>query len=142
VSALSHLLQQLRRAGPSPGAPARVMAVPSVGDELSHEVSFLFGPLDEIEQQTAQCLAAAQSEAEEVEAAASRRRRTMLDDAHAEAERLAAVLIAERRADCERRVHTMLDDAEREAERVRARGRERTPAFVQELIERLLAGPS
>jgi len=37
----------------------------------------------------------------------------MLDDAHAEAERLAAALIAEHRADCERRVQTMLGDAKR-----------------------------
>jgi cell division septum initiation protein DivIVA len=142
MSALNQLLERLRRAGPSPGAPARVVAVPSAGDELSREVSFLFGPLDEIERQTAQNLAAAQSQADEVEAAAARRARRMLDDAHAEAERLAAALIAEHRADSERRVRAMLCDAEREAERVRARGRERTPALVAEIVERLLAGGS
>jgi vacuolar-type H+-ATPase subunit H len=142
MSALSQLLERLRRAGPSPGAPARVVAVPSAGDELSREVSFLFAPLDEIGQQTALRLAAAHSDAGKVEAAAARRRLAMLDDAHAEAERLAAALIADRRADCERRVRAMLADAEREAQRVRARGRERTPAFVAEIVERLLAGGS
>lgn len=49
MSALSYLLERLRRVQLPPGAAAGVMAVPSLRDELSHEVDFLFGQLDEAE---------------------------------------------------------------------------------------------
>jgi len=61
--------------------------------------------------------------------------------AHAEGERTAAEHLRDRRAACERRAQAMLDDAEREAQRVLARGRERTPALVAHIIERMLEGP-
>jgi hypothetical protein len=49
MSALSQLLDRLRRVRPPPGAAAGVVAVPSAGDQLSREVSFMFAELDQIE---------------------------------------------------------------------------------------------
>jgi vacuolar-type H+-ATPase subunit H len=140
LSALTQLLERLRRVHPPPGAAAGVVAVPSAGDELAGEVAFLFAQLDEIEQREALLVSAARSQAAEIEAAAGRERRRDLEQAQADAERLAAELLGERRADCERRVQAMLTDAEREADRVLARGRERTPGLVQEVVARVLEG--
>ncbi len=140
VPPLTHLLERLRRMQPPPGAAARVVAVPSPGDELSREVSGLFGELDEIERRATALLTSARSDAAEMEAAAVRERHRILADAEAEGRRVAAEVMAARRAKCEQRATTMLAEAAREAERVVARGREQTPAFVAEVMERLLAG--
>ena len=48
MPALGQLLDRLRRVRPPPGAAAGVVAVPAAGDELSGEVGFLFGELDQI----------------------------------------------------------------------------------------------
>jgi len=141
VPALSQLLERLRRAQLPPGAAAGVMAVPSAGDELSREVAFLFEPLDEIDQRGELVISSARAEAAVIEAAARDERRRLLEDAHAEGERTAAEHLRDRRAACERRAQAMLDEAEREARRVLARGRERTPALVAQIIERMLEGP-
>lgn len=140
MSALSQLLDRLRRVRPPPGAAARIVAVPSTGDELSGEVTFLFGELDEIAERGGRILSAARSEAAEIEASAAQQRLKLLEEARADSDRLAAQLLAERRASCERRARRMLTDAEREAARVLARGRERTPALVGHVVARLLEG--
>jgi vacuolar-type H+-ATPase subunit H len=141
VSALSQLLERLRNVQPPPGAAAAVVGVPSAGDELAREVEFLFAQLDEIGQRGELVVSSARSEAAEVEAAAGVQRRRLLEEARAEGERQAAELLSARRAAAEQRVHAMLADAEREAQLVLARGRERTPALVREIVERVLAGP-
>ena len=138
MSTLSQLLERLRRVRLPPGAAATVVAVPSAGDGLLGEVAFLFDHLDEIEQEGELLLSAARSDAAEVEAAVGRERRRLLGDARMEAERLAAELLAERRARCEQRTGAMLEGAELEAERVLARGRERTPALVAEVLAQVL----
>lgn len=114
-----------------------MISVPSAGDRLSGEVAFLFDQLDEIEQRGLLLVASARSDAAELEAAAVHERHRLLEDARVTAERSAAVLIAERRAQCERRTRAMLVEAEREAELVLERGRERTPALVAEVLARV-----
>lgn len=138
MSALSQMLERLRRMRPPPGRAAGVVAVPSAGDELSAEVAFLFGELDAIADRKELILASARSEAAEIVSAAKGQRTRLLADARIGAERTAAELLAERRARSEERASTMLADAVREAERVRARGRERTPAFAALVLGRVL----
>lgn len=138
MSALSLLLERLRRARLPPGAAAGMVGVPSAGGELSREVAFLFEQLDEIEQRSELILSSARSEAAEIEAAARDQRHRLLEDASADAERIVAELLAERRARCEQQARTTLADAEREAERVLALGRERTPALVAQVVARVL----
>jgi vacuolar-type H+-ATPase subunit H len=138
VSALSQLLERLRRVHSPPGAAAGAVAVPSAGEELSGEVAFLLEQLDQIEQQGNAIVASARAEASQLESAAADERRRLLDASRAEAEQVAARLLVERRAACERQAMTMAADAQREAERVLARGRERTPDLIEEVIRRLL----
>jgi len=140
MSALSELLERLRRMRPPPGRAAGVVAVPSAGEELSGEVAFMFGRLDELERRSELILSSARSDAAGVEAAARERRRRLLEDAGADAQRIVAELLAERRARCERNARALLADGEREAERVLARGRERTPALVAQVLARVLEG--
>ncbi|MGZ4179074.1 MAG: hypothetical protein ACXVUL_00075 [Solirubrobacteraceae bacterium] len=115
-----------------------MLAVPSAGDELAGEVAFLFAELDQIEGRGETLLAAAQSDAADAEQAARRERTHLLAQAHDEGERRAATILVERRALAAERTRAMLVEAEREATRVRARGRERTPALVDEIVSRLL----
>ena len=115
-----------------------MLAVPSAGDELAGEVAFLFDDLDHIEARLERLLAAAHSDAAEAERAARRKRTRLLAEGHEEGERRAAKLLFERRLVAEERTRAMLDDAEREATRVRARGRERIPRLVEEIVGRLL----
>jgi vacuolar-type H+-ATPase subunit H len=140
MSALSQLLERLRRVRLPPGGAASVVAVPSAGDQLSREVAFLFGPLDELERRGQLLVASARSEAAETETAAREQRHRLLEDARADAERLVAELLTQRRAHGEERARMMLADAEREAEKVLERGRERTPALVEEIVELILDG--
>jgi hypothetical protein len=139
MATLTHLLERLRRMQPPPGAAARVVAVPSPGDELSREVAGLFPDLDEIDRRANALVGAARSGAADTEAAAVRERHRIVADAEAEGRRVAAQVLAARRAACEQRVAAMRAEAAREAERVVARGREQTPVLVAEVIERLLA---
>jgi vacuolar-type H+-ATPase subunit H len=141
MSALSQLLERLRSAQPPPGAAAAVVAVPSAGDELTREVEFLFAQLDEIDERGALVISTARSEAAAIEAAAGARRGRLLAQARAEAERGAADLLDRRRAAGEQQARMMLAEAEREAELVLERGRERTPALVRQLVERVMEGP-
>lgn len=138
MSALSQLLERLRRVQPPPGAAAGAVAVPSAGEELSGEVAFLLEQLDQIEQEGNAIVASAQAEASQLESAAADERLRLLDAGRAEAEQVAARLLAERRTRCEQQATMMAADAQREAERVLARGRERTPDLVGEVIRRLL----
>lgn len=140
MSALSSLLERLRRIQPPPGAAAGALAVPSVGDQLSGEVAHLFGELDEIARRSELILASARSAAAETEAAGRDRRHRVREDASAEAERMVAELLAERRAACEQRARAMLDEATREAQRVIMLGGERTPVLTRTVIERVLEG--
>ncbi len=140
MSALTQLLERLRRTRPPPGAAAGVVAVPSRGEELTGEVAFLFARLDEIEAQGELIRSTAISDAAEIAAAADAERRRILADARAEGERVAAELLARRRATTEQQVAAMLADARGHAARVHARGRERTPALVDEMVERMFEG--
>jgi vacuolar-type H+-ATPase subunit H len=141
VPTLAHLLERMRRVRLPPGAPATVVAVPSAGDGLASEVAFLFDDLDRIEASAARELAAARSDAEAVEASGRDQRRRLLDAAHVEAEQVVVQLLDERRAAVEQRTQAMLDEAAREAEDVLARGRERTPPLLAEIVQRVLEGP-
>lgn len=142
MPALSQLLERLRRTRLPPGAAARLVAVPSAGDQLSREVAFLFARLDEIEQRGELVVSSARTEAAEIVAAAGIRRRRILEDARAEGERRAAELLGARRGASEQRVQAMRADAERDVQLVLARGRERTLALVQKIVERVLEGPA
>jgi vacuolar-type H+-ATPase subunit H len=134
------LLERLRRMQPAPGAAARVMAVPSAGDELSREVAGLFPALDEVERRANALVAAARSDAGQTEAAAVLERRRILAEAEAESQQVAAGILAARRAAFERQAAATLADAAGEAERVLARGRRQTPKLAREIVERVLAG--
>ena len=140
MSALTQLLERLRRTRPPPGSAAGVVAVPSRGEELTGEVASLFARLDEIEAQSELIRSTAISDAAEIAAAADAERRRILAEARAEGERVAAELLAHRRATAEQQVAAMLADARGHAARVHARGRERTPALVEEIIERMVEG--
>jgi vacuolar-type H+-ATPase subunit H len=96
--------------------------------------------LDELERRGQLLVASARSEAAETETAAREQRHRLLEDARADAERLVAELLTQRRAHGEERARMMLADAEREAEKVLERGRERTPALVEEIVELILDG--
>jgi len=135
---LTPLLERLRRVRPPPGAAATMLAVPAAGDELAGEVAFLFRELDQIDGRRETLLAAARSAAAEAEQAARRERTRLLDEAGEEGERRAARLLLEGRALTDERTRAMLADAEREANRLRARGRERIPTLVEEIVARLL----
>ncbi len=140
MSALTQLLERLRRPRPPPGAAAGVVAVPSPGEELTGEVALLFARLDEIEAQAELIRSTATSDAAEIAAAADAERRQIGADARVEGERVAAELLARRRATVERQVAAMLADARGQAAQVHARGRERTPALVGEIVERMFEG--
>jgi vacuolar-type H+-ATPase subunit H len=142
VSALSQLLDRLRNVQPPPGAAATVVAVPTAGDELTREVKFLFAELDQIEERRELAITTARTEAGEIEAAAGIQRRRLLEEAREEGERRASELLESRRAASEQRARAMLADAEREAQLVLARGRQRTPPLVREIVERVLEGPA
>jgi len=142
VPVLTTLLDRLRRIQPPPGAAAGVLAVPSAGDELAGEVSFLFSDLDELEQQRQSLLGAARSDATKVEQTAVAERNRLLTQAHEEGERRAAVILDDRRTQARRRTRAMLAEAERDASQIHARARERIPALVGEVVERLLEDSS
>ena len=135
---LTTLLDRLRRMQPPPGPAAGVLAVPSAGDELAGEVSFLFGDLDEIEHQRETLLAAARLDAVTAEQTALAERNRLLTHAHEEGDRQAATVLDERRARAQRRTRAMLAEADDDAAQVRARARERMPAVVAEIVDRLL----
>lgn len=125
---------------PPPGPAAGVLAVPSAGDELAGEVSFLFSDLDEIEHQRQTLLVAARSDAEQAKQEAVRERTRLLAHAHDEGERRAAMILDERRSRARQRTRAMLAEADRDAAQVHERARERMPALVAEIVERLLEG--
>ena len=139
---LTTLLDRLRRIQPPPGAAAGILAVPSAGDELAGEVSFLFSDLDELEQQRQSLLGAARSDATKVEQTAVAERNRLLTQAHEEGERRAAMILDDRRTQARRRTCAMLAEAERNASQIHARARERIPALVGEVVERLLEDSS
>jgi hypothetical protein len=97
MSALSHVLDRLRSVSPPPGAAATVVAVPSAGEELSREVEFRFGELDELHGRHQALLEAARAEAAALHDAAIAERARLLAQARTDAEQLAAQLLSERR---------------------------------------------
>lgn len=141
MSAISQLLERMRTLRLPPGAAAGVIAVPSAGDELAREVGFLFKRLDAIEQRSQTAIERARAEAARIDAAADAERRRLLADAQSEAGRQAAELLEQRRTGVEQARRSMLEVAERDAERIVRRGRDRTPAFVDEVVQHLLEGP-
>jgi vacuolar-type H+-ATPase subunit H len=135
---LTPLLERLRGVRPPPGAAAGKLAVPSAGDELAHEVAFLFDDLDEIGRYRESVLELARADAAGAEQQAARERGRLLAQARAEGERRAQRLLVERRARIDESMRSIRAQADREAARVRARGRQRTPALVDEIVARLL----
>jgi hypothetical protein len=135
---LTPLLDRLRRARLPPGAAAGAIAVPSAGDELAAEVTFLFGDLEAIARRRQSLLTAARAGAVEAERAAAAQRGRLLAQAREVAEQRAAQVLVERRVRVRSRSSEMLVGAEREAAEILARGRKRTPAMVQEIARRLL----
>ena len=127
---------------PPPGPAAGVLAVPSAGDELAGEVSFLFSDLDEMEHERRTLLGAARSDAAKGEQSAVTERNRLLTQAHEEGERRAAMILDQRRTQARQRTHAMLAEADRDASQIRARARERMPALVAEIMGRLLEDPS
>jgi len=138
MPALGQWLERMRRVRLPPGAAAGIVAVPTAGDELWREVAFTFAQLDEIDARRALALSEARAEAARLEASAVAERRRILKDAQVEAERVEAEILAARRARCQEQVESLLVEAGRDAERVLARGRERTPRLVNEIVVRLL----
>jgi len=138
MPALSQWLERMRRVRLPPGAAAGIVAVPTAGDELSREVAFTFAQLDEIDARRELALSEARVEAARIEASADCERRRILGEAQAEADRVEARILARRRASCQEQVESMLLEAGREAGRVLARGRERTPLLVREIVVRML----
>lgn len=141
MSALSQLLERLRRMRPPPGAPGGIVAVPTAGDALADEVAFLFGELDAVAERAEAILCVARSEAAQTLSAATAQRRQLMAEASADAERLSQELLAERRARSHEQARAMLADAQREADRVFAQGQERIPAAVAQVIARMLESP-
>lgn len=139
---LTTLLDRLRRIQPPPGPAAGVLAVPTAGDELTGEVSFLFADLEELERERETRLVAARSDAVKAEQAAVRERKRLLIDAHEDGERRAEMILTERRARARRRTRAMLAEADRDAAQVRARAGERMPVLVAEVVQRLLEDAS
>ena len=135
---LTPLLERLRAVRLPPGAVGSILAVPSAGEELSGEVTFLFADLDEIEHRRMTVLANARSEAAGIERAAERERERLMAEALQEGEQQASALLAERRAQAQEQIRTMLADADSEAALVRARGRQRIPALADDIVRRLL----
>ncbi len=138
MSALGQLLDRLRRTRPPPGSAAGIVAVPSPGDELTQEVSFLFAQLDAIDLERSQGRAAARTAAAETEAEARREGRRLLAQAGIDAEREASELLDRSHAEAERRARMIAAEGERDAGQVLGRGRERTPAVVRLIVERVL----
>ena len=134
---LTSLLDRLRRMQPPPGPAAGVLAVPSAGEELAGEVSFLFADLDEIEHRRETLLVDARTDVGTAERAAVRERNRLLAKAHEEGERRAAILLDERRAQADQHTRAMLAEADRDAAEVRARAQQRMPALIAEVVERL-----
>jgi cell division septum initiation protein DivIVA len=140
MPALSELLERLRRLRPPPGAAAGVVAVPAAGLDPATEVAFLFAELDELDERCGRMLASARADAAELETAAQAERSRLLAEARAEGERIGAELIARRRDLSAHRAAEIIAAAGSEAVRVRDAGRERIPALVDEVCERLLEG--
>ena len=127
---------------PPPGRAAGALAVPSAGDELAGEVSFLFSDLDELEDQRQTLLIAARSDAARAEQTAVRERNRLLTEAHEQGERRAAMVLNERRAREQQRALAMLAEANRDAAQIGARARERIPVLGTEIVAQLLDGSS
>jgi len=139
MSALSDLLERLRRLRPPPGAPARVVAVPSPGEGVEREVVFLFEALDAVEARARAVRAAARAEAISLDAEARARSSQILADAGSEADRVWNEVLAARRAAHQREADTILAAAQHTAVRVLAYGKAATPAVVGEVVRRIEA---
>ena len=107
----------------------------------AREVEFLFTSLDAIEERRSQLIAEARSQAAEQERVATIGAAALLTQARVDAERLAAEDLRHRRIETRRRAQALRDEAEREAAQVLTRARQRTPALVQTVVERLLEAP-
>lgn len=136
MSALTLLLERLRRHRPPPGAPG-TLAVPPEKEDLAAEVAFLFAELDAVSAKAREVRAAAQAGAGAAHADARNARERVFADASRQAELLASQLLDKSRAAYEREAATLIAEAHAEAERVLARGRDSTPALVAEVVRRV-----
>ena len=142
MSALSELLQRLRRVRPPPGGPATVVSVPSPGDDVTREVAFLFAELDAVDEQAKTVSESARIQADAIEADARAQRAQILAEARQRAEHAFAEVFSEQRATGESQAQAILADAQRAASRVLARGRESTPALAAEVVRRIVGESS
>ena len=138
MSALSALLDRLRRMRPPPGVPAAALGVPSAGEDVAGEVAFLFSALDDTDRRAREMLFAARAEAEQVDADALAQRERIRADALARAEQAAERLLAERREATGAEAAAIVAEAEREAARVLDRGRRATPELVQRVMRQIV----
>lgn len=124
-------LDRFRRPAAAPAVPA-VPTIPS--EEPAAELGLVFAVLDEIEQDARTLREEAEREAARRLQAASVEVETVLSrwQRRAEAERLRAE--AEQREATARELRAIELDATGEADRLRARGLERIPTFVEEIV--------
>lgn len=138
MSALSALLERLRRMRPPPGVPAAALGVPSAGEDVAGEVAFLLSALDDTDQRARETLAAARAEVQRIEADALAQRERIRAEALTRAEQSAERMLAERRRACAAEAAAILAEAEREAARVLEGGRSATPELVQSVMSRVM----
>lgn len=138
MSALSGLLDRLRRMRPPPGMPAAALGVPAAGEDIAGEVAFLFPALEDTDRQALESIEAARGEAEQIQADALAQRERIHADALTRAEQSAQRLLGARRDACHAETAAILAEAEREAERVLEEGRRAIPGLVQTVISRIV----
>ena len=141
MSALTVLLERLRRRRPPPGTPANVLAVPSAGEDVANEVAFLFESLDAARGRARAEEESARAAAVVVEEGAQAERARILARGREQGERVAAQVLGEGRAACDGEVAVLLAEARQQAARVLARGRESTPMLVAEVTRRIGGQP-
>lgn len=137
MSAATELLERLRRLRPPPGGPAAIIAAPARGEELVGEVEFMFQELDAVQAQLGVEDESARAAAAALEADAREECARILATARQQAQREWTSVLAERRARCELDAQAILADGEHQAAQVRARGRERIPGLVEEVVRRI-----
>ena len=113
----------------------RAAAVPAAaGDTIEAELMPVFAALDEIDAEAEQIRAAAHREAERRLAASTVEAERIVERYRRRAEAERARAEAERREEATREAHTIEAAARDEAARILARGRERIPALVAEVV--------
>jgi F-type H+-transporting ATPase subunit b len=126
VRPVSSLLDRFRRSA----------GVPAAADEgLEGELVPVFAALEEIEAEAQRLLEEGAGEAERRRAAGAEDAEQILARWRRRAEEARARAEAEHRRDSDERVRALQTAAEAEAREVRARGLERVPALVSEIVD-------